>query len=163
MKAYGAWSVGMTDAAAADAIVKTGCCGRLTAALLVSRGVRTPEAAAGFLREDAGLLHDPMLMKDMDKAAARIRAAVKQKETVAVYGDYDVDGITATALMTSWLRGQGLRCIVQCAAVNHCHTVFVEIVVPVVVCYVAFCNFSQSADRRFSAVAAEGKYHILGI
>ena len=111
MKAYGAWSVGMTDAAAVDAIVKTGCCGRLTAALLVSRGVRTPEAAAGFLREDAGLLHDPMLMKDMDKAAARIRAAVKQKETVAVYGDYDVDGITATALMTSWLRGQGLRCI----------------------------------------------------
>ncbi len=111
MKAYGAWSVGTTDAAAADAIVKTGCCSRLTAALLVSRGMRTPEAAAGFLREDAGLLHDPMGMKDMDRAAARIRAAVEKKETVAVYGDYDVDGITATALMTSWLRDRGLRCI----------------------------------------------------
>ena len=111
MQAYGSWRVGKCDDAAAAAIWKSGCCRRLTAALLASRGVRTPEEAAGFLREDPGLLHDPMAMKDMDKAVARIRAAVEKKETVGVYGDYDVDGITATALVTSWCRRQGLRCI----------------------------------------------------
>ncbi len=111
MKAFGAWAVGKTDDAAAEAIWRSGCCRRLTAALLASRGIRTPEEAAEFLREDAGLLHDPMAMKDMDKAVARIRLAVERKETVAVYGDYDVDGITATALMCSWFKRQGLRCI----------------------------------------------------
>ena len=111
MKAFGAWAVGRTDDAAADAIWRSGCCRRLTAALLASRGIRTPEEAVEFLREDAGLLHDPMAMKDMDKAVARIRLAVEKKETVAVYGDYDVDGITATALMCSWFKRQGLRCI----------------------------------------------------
>ncbi|MBR4692553.1 MAG: single-stranded-DNA-specific exonuclease RecJ [Oscillospiraceae bacterium] len=111
MKAFGAWAVGKTDDAAAEAIWRSGCCRRLTAALLASRGIRTPEEAAEFLREDAGLLHDPMAMKDMDKAVARIRLAVERKETVAVYGDYDVDGITATALLCSWFKRQGLRCI----------------------------------------------------
>ena len=111
MKAYGAWEVGKSDDAAAHAIWKSGCCRRLTAALLTARGIRTPEEADDFLREDPGLLQDPMTMRDMDKAVARIRQAVEKKETVAVYGDYDVDGITATALMCSWLRRQGLRCI----------------------------------------------------
>ncbi len=111
MQAYGAWRVGKCDDAAAYAIWKSGCCRRLTAALLSARGVRTPEEAAEFLREDAGLLSDPMAMKDMDKAVSRIRAAVGKRETVAVYGDYDVDGITATALMTAWFRRQDLRCI----------------------------------------------------
>ena len=111
MQAYGAWRVGKCDDAAADAIWKSGCCRRLTAALLSARGIRTPEEAREFLREDAGLLHDPMAMKDMDKAVRRIRTAVEKKETVAVYGDYDVDGITATALMTSWFRRKGLRCV----------------------------------------------------
>ena len=111
MQAYGAWRVGKFDDAAAYAIWKSGCCRRLTAALLSARGIRTPEEAAEFLREDAGLLRDPMAMKDMDKAVSRIRAAVERRETVAVYGDYDVDGITATALMTAWFRRQGLRCI----------------------------------------------------
>ena len=111
MQAYGAWRVGKCDDAATYAIWKSGCCRRLTAALLSARGIRTPEEAREFLREDAGLLRDPLAMKDMDKAVARIRAAVGKTETVAVYGDYDVDGITATALMTSWFRQQGLRCI----------------------------------------------------
>ena len=111
MQAYGAWRVGKCDDAATYAIWKSGCCRRLTAALLSARGIRTPEEAREFLREDAGLLRDPLAMKDMDKAVARIRAAVGKTETVAVYGDYDVDGITATALMTSWFRRQGLRCI----------------------------------------------------
>ena len=110
MKAFGAWQVGESDPASAKAIVEAGCCKRLTAALLTARGIRTPEEAREFLREDVGLLHDPMLMADMDKAVARIRRAVETKEHVAVYGDYDVDGLTASALMTGWLMQQGLRC-----------------------------------------------------
>jgi single-stranded-DNA-specific exonuclease len=107
MKAFGAWRVGIFDPACARAIWKAGVCGRLTAALLSARGIFTPEMASEFLREDLGLLQDPLAMKDMDKAAARIRSAVAAGEVVAVYGDYDVDGITSTALMTSWLRRQG--------------------------------------------------------
>lgn len=110
MKAFGAWQVGVSDSASAKAIVEAGCCKRLTAALLAARGIRTPEEAREFLREDIGLLHDPMLMADMDKAVARIRRAVETKEHVAVYGDYDVDGLTASALMTAWLVRQGLKC-----------------------------------------------------
>lgn len=111
MKAFGAWCVGESDAAAARAIWKSGCCRKLTAALLAARGVKTPEEASEFLREDLSLLHDPFLMKDMDRAVRRIRAAVEKKEIVAVYGDYDVDGLTSSALMTSWFRRKGLTCI----------------------------------------------------
>ena len=52
-----------------------------------------------------------MLMQGMPTAVARIRRAVERKESVAVYGDYDVDGITATCLLTDYLRGKGLRCV----------------------------------------------------
>lgn len=108
MRAFGAWQVGSSDAAAAEAIWRSGCCKRLTAALLAARGIRTPEEAREFLREDNELLHDPYSMADMDKAVARLRRAVADQEIVAVYGDYDVDGLTASALMTSWLRLRGL-------------------------------------------------------
>ncbi len=111
MKAFGAWRVGGYDPACAKNIWRSGVCKRLTAALLAARGIFTPEKAAEFLREDTGLLHDPMGMKDMDRAVARIRLALENRETVAVYGDYDVDGLTATALMTSWLRKRGLTVI----------------------------------------------------
>lgn len=111
MRAFGGWQVGGYDPMAARAICASGCCKRLTAALLSARGVSTPEAAVEFLREDTGLLHDPFQMADMDKAVARIRRAVEAGERVAVYGDYDVDGLTASALMTDWLRKQGLFCM----------------------------------------------------
>ncbi len=110
MRAFGGWQVGSFDAAAAQAIADAGCCKRLTAALLNARGITGPAEAVEFLREDEGLLCDPMTMADMDKAVARIRRALAEGEHVAVYGDYDVDGLTASALMTDWLQRQGLRC-----------------------------------------------------
>ncbi len=79
----------------------------LTAAALCARGLDTPEKALRFLSTDRSLLHDPWKMKDMDRATARIRRALDSREKIAVYGDYDVDGITATALLTSCLRRQG--------------------------------------------------------
>ena len=82
----------------------------LLAAMLAVRGLGSAEEAKSFLDGGAELLCDPLLMKDMDKAVSRIRHALSMRETVAVYGDYDVDGITSTCLLTDWLRGRGLEC-----------------------------------------------------
>lgn len=82
----------------------------LLAAMLAVRGIGSAEEAKSFLDGGAELLCDPLLMKDMDKAVSRIKRALNMRETVAVYGDYDVDGITSTCLLTDWLRGRGLEC-----------------------------------------------------
>ncbi len=79
----------------------------LAALTLCARGLDTAEKAQAFLASGRELLHDPFLMKDMDLAAARLRTALERGETVAVYGDYDVDGITATCLLTDFLRSEG--------------------------------------------------------
>ena len=81
----------------------------LCAAILSARGIVTPEAAHAFLADGADRFHDPFRMKDMDRAAARIRQALDRGEHLAVYGDYDVDGITSTALLTSFLRAHGAK------------------------------------------------------
>ncbi len=80
----------------------------LLAAILAARGVTDPGEAAAFLAGGAFTPADPMALSDMDAAVARIRRAMERHETVAVYGDYDVDGITAACLLTEYLRGTGL-------------------------------------------------------
>ncbi|MDL2293247.1 single-stranded-DNA-specific exonuclease RecJ [Ruminococcaceae bacterium OttesenSCG-928-D13] len=80
--------------------------GRLLCDVLCTRGIDTPEAAADFLGSPAAL-PNPYAIKDMDKAVRRIAAALENEESIAVFGDYDVDGITATALMYTWLENQG--------------------------------------------------------
>ena len=72
--------------------------------LLVQRGVRSFEGAKSFFRPNLENIHDPFLMKDMDKAVQRIAKAVSADEKIMVYGDYDVDGTTAVALVYSFLR-----------------------------------------------------------
>ena len=74
------------------------------AELLVQRGVSTFEQARSFFRPDLKNLHDPFLMKDMDKAVERLHQAVSSREKILVYGDYDVDGTTAVSLVYSFLR-----------------------------------------------------------
>ncbi|TXG37271.1 single-stranded-DNA-specific exonuclease RecJ [Seonamhaeicola maritimus] len=74
------------------------------ATLLVQRGIETYEEAKTFFRPSLEDLHDPYLMKDMDKAVARIEKAIANKENILVYGDYDVDGTTSVALMSSYLK-----------------------------------------------------------
>lgn len=76
---------------------------RVLAELLVQRGMRTFEEARAFFRPSLDNLHDPFLMKDMDKAVDRLTRAVDGKEKILVYGDYDVDGTTAVALVYSFL------------------------------------------------------------
>src|ERR1035437_2346221 len=67
--------------------------------LLVQRGIKTFTEARSFFRPKLTDLHDPFLMKDMDKAVERIKKAIDNDEKVMVYGDYDVDGTTSVALM----------------------------------------------------------------
>ena len=77
--------------------------------LLLDRGLDTPEKIEAYLHPRREDLHDPMLMQDMDKAVAVIRDAVRCGEEIVVFGDYDVDGVTATAILLTYLRKQGAR------------------------------------------------------
>jgi single-stranded-DNA-specific exonuclease len=77
---------------------------RILANLLVQRGITTYDEAKTFFRPSLDHLHDPFLMKDMDKAVERLNAAIKNNEKILVYGDYDVDGTTSVALAYSFLK-----------------------------------------------------------
>ena len=79
------------------------------ARMLVVRGIQTAEEARAFVRPSLDKLHDPFLMKDMDKAVKRLHQAITQGEKILIYGDYDVDGTTAVALMYRFLSGIGNR------------------------------------------------------
>src|SRR5699024_9957173 len=83
----------------------------LLSTVLAARGITTAEAAAEALERDRNLSLSPMLMRDMDKAVARIQRAISGGETIAVFGDYDVDGITSTVLLTDYLRSCGAKCL----------------------------------------------------
>ena len=76
----------------------------MIAALLVSRGIETFEEARLFFRPSLSDLHDPYLMKDMDKAVTRIEKAILSGENIMIFGDYDVDGTTAVSLVASYLK-----------------------------------------------------------
>ena len=78
----------------------------IIATLLLQRGISTYDKAKTFFRPQLEDLHDPFLMKDMDVAVSRIEKAIADNEPILVYGDYDVDGTTAVALMASYLRTQ---------------------------------------------------------
>ena len=74
------------------------------AGLLVKRGISNYDEARHFLRPGLDQLHDPFLMKDMEKAVARIELAIRSEEKILIYGDYDVDGTTSVALVYSFLK-----------------------------------------------------------
>jgi single-stranded-DNA-specific exonuclease len=77
------------------------------ARMLVTRGITDFEAARDFFRPSLDHLHDPFLMKDMDKAVDRLMRALGDGEKVLIYGDYDVDGTTAVALVYGFLKDLG--------------------------------------------------------
>lgn len=106
---YSEWKIPCCGTEVDEALVEAGYT-PLLSALLKKRGINTPEAARAFLSGGQELLGDPMLLEDMDRAAARLRLAIERHEVVAVFGDYDVDGITSACLVTSWLRAKGLEC-----------------------------------------------------
>lgn len=81
----------------------------MVAGILWHRGLKTVAEAETFLHPEQQPFHDPLLMKDMDQAVARIRRAIELEEKITVYGDYDVDGMTATSLLLHNLRALGAQ------------------------------------------------------
>ena len=106
---YGIWNCGQPPAQDVNKLVSGGF-SPLTAMVLAGRGLSDPAGARESLGCDSPL-PDPFLLGDMDRAAERVRRAIQNKERIAVFGDYDVDGITATCLLTDFLRSQGADCL----------------------------------------------------
>ena len=103
---YQQWSIPDLPAQAVDRLTGAGY-PYLVSSVLASRGVTTPEEAAAFLERDRELPYSPFLMKDMDRAAGRVNRALADGERIAVFGDYDVDGITATVILVDYLLSRG--------------------------------------------------------
>ena len=106
---YGIWNVNEPEANAVNALVAGGYA-PLTAMVLASRGIINSAQAHAYLDCNTPL-PDPFLMTDMDLAAGRVGLAMARGEKIAVFGDYDVDGITSTCLLTSFLRSHGVDCV----------------------------------------------------
>jgi len=103
---YEQWNIPAPDQTTVSALMDAGY-SYLVSSVLASRGVETAEQAAVALERERTLTHSPFLMRDMDKAVARVQEALARREKIAVFGDYDVDGITATCLLTDYLRRRG--------------------------------------------------------
>lgn len=97
------WTISNPDEAKVAELRKTLGIQESICRILVNRGIETFDEARDFFNPSLGRLHDPWLMKDMEKAVARIERAVSKKEKILVFGDYDVDGTTAVACMFSFL------------------------------------------------------------
>ncbi len=106
---YGTWNVTQVDRETVSALTGAGL-SPLVAAVLASRGCGSPQEARTLLSSGHQALLDPLALPDMAKAAARVRRAIDLGEHLAVFGDYDVDGITATCLMTDFLTRRGANC-----------------------------------------------------
>ena len=106
---YGIWNVSEPEASAVNALVGGGYA-PLAAMVLAARGLTTPRQADAYLDCSADL-PDPFLMTDMALAAGRVGLAMSRGEKIAVFGDYDVDGITSTCLLTDFLRRQGVDAV----------------------------------------------------
>lgn len=138
---YGIWNVSNPDVNAVNALVGAGY-SPLSAMILSARGIMDATMAHQQLSCNAPLL-DPYLMTDMDLAAGRVGLAMTRGEKIAVFGDYDVDGITATCLLTAFLRRHGADCVsyipgrleegygLNPIAIRHLHEIGVKLIVTV--------------------------------
>ncbi len=106
---YDRWTGGNYDTEAAERLRAAGY-PALLSAVLAARGAAAPEETLTILEREHRLSYSPLLMRDMDKAVDRINLALSRGEKMAVFGDYDVDGITATVLLVDYLRRRGEDC-----------------------------------------------------
>ena len=106
---YGTWNLSQPKPDAVNALVGGGF-PPLAAMILASRGLHDPKDAHAYLNCNCPLL-DPFLMTDMALAAGRVGLAMTRGEKIAIFGDYDVDGVTATCLLTDFLRKNGADCV----------------------------------------------------
>lgn len=105
----GEWKIAGYDRETAVKLYRSGV-NMLVSVLLASRGVTDLNGANKLINNDLSAVCDPFLLDDMDKAVERIKKAMETGEHIAVYGDYDVDGITSSCLLTSFFREKGCRC-----------------------------------------------------
>lgn len=103
------WKIAPSDKGTQEALARELNVLPLTAGILINRGLVEADKAFLFLRPSLDGLHDPFLLKDMDKACGRIVSAMAQGEKIAVYGDYDVDGVTAASCLFLFFRELGVE------------------------------------------------------
>ena len=104
------WLLAAGDPAAAQTLSQSLNLGRLVSCVLAARGMDRVEQAKAFLDLSSHGIHDPFLLPDMTKAVAGVEAAIAAGEPIAIYGDYDVDGVTATCVLMQYLRSRGANC-----------------------------------------------------
>src|ERR1700676_542410 len=97
------WKIIQPDEAIIDNLQQTLKINHILCRVLAGRGIENYEQAKDFFRPQLSHLHDPLLLKDMDKALSRITAAFDNKEKILVFGDYDVDGTTSIAMLYQFL------------------------------------------------------------
>lgn len=153
---YTRWKIPYGDAAAPRDLLDEGY-SPLLAAVLCRRGMADPDSARRFIDCGEEVLGDAMAMKGMPQAVKRLRAAVDAREKIAVYGDYDVDGITSTCLLTDYLRSVGADCVsyipdrleegygVNTAAIERLHREGVSLIVTV------DCGVTAVKETRYAA------------
>ena len=152
---YKKWNLAAPERSAVEGLRRAGL-PALAALVLCARGLDDPAAAQDFLSAGEAPLHDPFLLRDMDKAAARLTLALERGESIAVYGDYDVDGITSTCLLTQFLRSRGGQVIpyipdrleegygLNREAVDHLHQAGVSLIVTV------DCGITAAAETEYA-------------
>lgn len=104
------WKIREHDPVAVERLSRELGVAPVVARLLAVRGMADAASARRFLSSSLADIRDPFLLKGMDEAVARLAAALHNEETVCVYGDYDVDGVSSTALLVSFFRSVGVRC-----------------------------------------------------
>jgi len=104
------WELKNTDVGAAIVVAGMSALHPLIGRILVARGIAAPEEVSRFLAPSLSAMLDPYLLRGMAAAVDRLVSARRNRETVCIYGDYDVDGITGTALLVSFLRLSGVEC-----------------------------------------------------
>jgi len=97
------WQIASVDEKQAEALTSSIGLSPALCRVLIARGVNTVDDARDFLNPELSALHDPFLMKDMDKAVARLKEAVRSREPILIHGDFDADGVSATALLVEGL------------------------------------------------------------
>ena len=152
---YKKWNLAAPERSAVEGLRGAGL-PALAALVLCARGLDAPEAAKDFLSAGEAPLLDPFLLKDMDRAAERLQLALDRQEPIAVYGDYDVDGITSTCLLTQFLRSRGGNIIpyipdrmeegygLNREAVDHLHQAGVGLIVTV------DCGITAAAETDYA-------------
>ena len=107
MKKHKIWQFNEFNREEAEKLAQQAGVSPLVAGILLNRGIKDAQSVREFLYGSAEPYHDPFLMKDMPKAAERIWRGIDAGERITVYGDYDVDGVSATALLYQHLKGMG--------------------------------------------------------